>query len=194
MGEWRRGLTCTRSHLGTLSNLSLTPGFVGGGVQHSGAKPVTLEAVRGLKVAGGRSAHSPAAARTGVSSPCMLTWKTGALQEWLFTQGKLEGSGWEKAAWLVSGRQSPAGSGIHSKFSALMANTRLLTPKGVSEESLRGTLRTLWVLCADLCSPRPLHTDPPTVGSLRDSAFWGRSATSVTLSTYMSQEPKSPPP
>lgn len=49
-GGWRRGWTCTRSHLGTLSNIqclpSLTPGFVGGGVQHPGAKPVTLEAVR----------------------------------------------------------------------------------------------------------------------------------------------------
>lgn len=53
--------------------------------------------------------------------------------------------GWEKAACLVLGRQSPAGFGIHSKFNALVANIRLLTPKGVSEqESLRGTPRALW--------------------------------------------------
>lgn len=42
------------------------------------------------------------------------------------------------------GRPSPAGSGIHSKFSALVANVRLLTQKGVSEESLQGTLKALW--------------------------------------------------
>lgn len=51
----------------------------------------------------------------------------------------------EKEAWVVLGRQSPAGFGIHSKFSALVANARLLSPKGVSEEgTLQGTPRALW--------------------------------------------------
>lgn len=61
---------------------------------------------------------------------------------------------WEKAAWLVLGRSSPTGFGIHSQFSAPVANRRLLSPKGALEgESLQGTPTALWDQCLNLCSP-----------------------------------------
>lgn len=78
----------------------------------------------------------------------------------LCSRGSLEGPGEEKAP-AGLGETTPTGFGIHSKFSALVANARLLT-KGVSEEeSLQGTPRALWVLCIDPCSPPvPPQTQP----------------------------------
>lgn len=99
-------------------------------------------------------------------------------------------------AWLVLGRRSPAGFGIHSKFSALVANTRLLTWKGVSEEeSLQGTPRAVWnPVHRSLLSPVPSTQTPgPPVESPRDLAFCG-AVTSVTPFLHTRQEPKPPMP
>lgn len=119
--------------------LCLTPPIwvhrVGRGA-HPGAMPVMSEGVRiwGLKWARDREVHSPAAARTHVPLPRLLTQERNRdFREWLSIPGKPEGCGWGQAAWLVWGK-----FGIHSKFSAPVANTRLLTPKRLSEESLWG--------------------------------------------------------
>lgn len=86
------------------------------------------------------------------------TQKWGSLRV-LCTQGSLEDSG-EKKAPAGLGETTPTGFGIHSKFSALVTNARLLS-KGVSEESLQGTPRALWVLCIDTCLPPvPPQTQP----------------------------------
>lgn len=97
-------------------------------------------------------------------------------------------------AWLVLGRRSPAGFGIHSKFSALVANTRLLPWKGVSEEeSLQGTARAVWnPVHRSLLSPVPSTQTPgPPVESQRPGLLWG-SYVSNTISTHETRT-KAPP-
>lgn len=96
-------------------------------------------------------------------------------------------------AWLVLGRRSPAGFGIHSKFSALVANTRLLTWKGVSGGEPAGDPKGCVESCASISAqPRPSTQTPgPPVESPRHLAFCG-AATSVTPFQHMRQEPKPP--
>lgn len=113
-----------------------------------------------------------------------------AFQKWLFTQGKLEGSGWEKLAWLVLGRQSPAGFGIHSKFSALVANTRLLTPKGLSEKSLWGHQGR----CRARGSGLFVSTEPPGCGEPGTPACRGSNVGNTVCQHTRHKDPKSPLP
>lgn len=96
-----------------------------------------------------------------------------------FHAGQTGGSGWEQVAWLVWGR-----FGIHSKFSALVANTRLLTPKGCQRRACgdpQGSVGSWTWVVACLC---PLHRDPrPTCKESQTPCFpWPvDTAMSVTL-------------
>lgn len=73
----------------------------------------------GLRGQGPEGPTAPAAAAPGFCLLCSLT-ATGQEAE----AGRGEGR--------CGGRRPPAGTGIHSKFSALVANARLMTPKGLS--------------------------------------------------------------
>lgn len=71
------------------------------------------------------------------------------------------------------------GFGIHSKFSALMANARLLTKRVSKEKSLQGTPRALWFCALTSAHPSP-RTDAAHLESPRDPTFC-RASMSVTL-------------
>lgn len=98
-------------------------------------------------------------------------------------------------AWLVLGRRSPAGFGIHSKFSALVANNKAAHLEGcLRGGEPAGDPKGFVESCASISAhPCPLHTDPrPTCReSQRPCLLWG-SYVSNTIATHMRQEPKPP--
>lgn len=129
------------SHLGTLSDiyclLSLTSGSLGRGEAEPGCNTSDIrgDQVWGSEWVRGRDTHSQQLLEQ-VSARHYRRLKRDiemGLSECGFAHGQTGGHGQEKASWLVLGKQPRTDFGIHSKFSALVANTRLLT-KG----SLRG--------------------------------------------------------
>lgn len=160
---------CPRPHLGTLSDIHCPPipdlwVFGEGGAEPGcNTSDIRGSQVWGSKWARGREAHSQqpldqASARHGCWPE--RDTETGLCEGAVRTGQPGRPRGGEGVAGL--GETTPTGFGIHSKFSALVANARLLTEGVSEEESLQGAPRALWVLCIHPCSPPVSPQTQPT--------------------------------
>lgn len=87
-----------------------------------------------------------------------------------------------------SGIQSLAGFGIHSKFSALVANTTLLTPRRSWGGDTAGACCPQPGFCGalstDACSPHPYPSPRPTWGSVPEVWLMGAFVSVNTVSPH----------